>query len=131
MTSLPQAREREFYVEAVLERYFAAMDRGDVETTVAGFAEDATLACETTGMRLRGRDEIRAFFTGLTQNTNGMEHAPMSLVVDVEGRKVAAELAYTNSRKTGPELDMENCNVFEFDADGRLSRVRYWTGKPV
>src|SRR5688500_17924162 len=101
MTSLPQARPREFYVEAVLERYFSAMDRGDVETTVAGFAEDATLECETTGLSLRGRDEIRAFFTRLTENTNGMVHAPTSLAVDVEAGKVAAELKYTNSRKNG------------------------------
>jgi len=125
------ARDRQFYIDAVVKGYFGAMDSGDVEGTVACFAPDATLTCESSDMRLKGHDDLRAFFTDLCANTNAMVHEVTNFVVDAERGTCAVEIVYRNDRKDGETFDMENCNFFDFAEDGRFSRVRFWTGEFV
>jgi ketosteroid isomerase-like protein len=55
-------------VTSPLDRYFSAIDAGDVEATTAAFADDAlyirpSLEVPGTLETIRGRDELRAFFT--------------------------------------------------------------------
>lgn len=120
-------RTRAFYVKAV-KRYFDTMDTGDVAGCVACFAPTGTLACINSPMRLKGPKQLGAFFARLHGNTTRMIHKPTHWVVDVEKRTVAVEIIYKNDRKIGPKLDMENCNFFVFDVQGRFRRVHFWTG---
>ena len=53
----------------IVDRYFAALDRGDIDVCSGCFAEDAILECRTNGMFLEGREAIRAFFERITQNS--------------------------------------------------------------
>jgi ketosteroid isomerase-like protein len=51
-----------------LDRYFRAIDAGDVESTTAAFADDAlyirpSLEAPGTLEVIRGREQLRAFFT--------------------------------------------------------------------
>lgn len=114
---------------ATVDRYFEAMDRGDVDATVACFADDATLASEGQ-MYLTGKVEIAAFFQRLTDNSERMAHDVTNLVVDADAGKVAAELHYTNVRVSHAPIDMHNCNFFDIGDDGRFRRVRFWVGDP-
>jgi ketosteroid isomerase-like protein len=123
-------RERDFFVDRV-DGYFASMDRGDVDGTVACFAPDATLTCESNDMRLSGHEEIRSFFERITSNTHEMVHEVTGLVVDEAGGRCAAELNYRNRRKVGDDIDMAVCDFFDFDDDGKFSRVRFWTSGVV
>jgi ketosteroid isomerase-like protein len=55
-------------VTSPLDRYFRAIDAGDVEATTAAFADDAlyirpSLEVPGTLETIRGRHELRAFFT--------------------------------------------------------------------
>ena len=52
----------------IVDRYFAALDRGDIDTCSGCFAEDAILECRTNGMFLEGREVIRSFFERITLN---------------------------------------------------------------
>ena len=132
MTDPPSKQQgKKFYTNVILTTYFAALDRGDVETAVSCFEDTATLICETDGTRLAGKEAIRAFLQQITDESQGMSHSVTNLVVDIEERTCAAELHYSDQLTTGKELDMDNCNFFEFGTDGRFARVRFWTGASV
>ena len=129
MTTRPR-RTRAFYAAAV-RRYFRCMDKGDLAGTLACFAPRGWLICESVGIRLRGHRAIGKFFQAMTDNTRGMIHRPTNIVIDDKNGTVAAELVYKNDRRIGAKLDMENCNFFDVGADGRFTRVRFWTGRVV
>lgn len=120
---------REFLLDLVLERYFAGMDRGDVETVVGCFADDAVLITENR-LRVEGKEAIRDFFVMLGQYAGRMRHEVSNVVVDAANGRVACELHYVNEREEKP-LDMLNCNFFDVDADGRFTRVKFWLGDPA
>lgn len=125
------ARDRQFYIDAIVRDYFGAMDSGDVDATVACFAPDATLTCESSDMRLKGHDELRAFFKDLCVRTAAMVHQVTNFVVDEANGRCAVEIVYRNEHKDGSLYDMENCNFFDFGPDGKFARVRFWTGEFV
>ena len=125
------ARERGFYIDAVVNGYFGSMDSGDIEGTVACFAPDATLTWETNDVVLNGHDQLRTFFTALCEGTNAMAHKATNFVIDTEKETCAVELVYRNDRKDGVLADMENCNFFDFSPDGRFTRVHFWTGSVI
>jgi ketosteroid isomerase-like protein len=120
---------RESLLELVLERYFAAMDRGDVETVVGCFADDSVLITENR-LRVEGKSAIREFFVMLSEYAGEMRHDITNVVVDVENGRVACELHYVNDREVRP-LDMLNCNFFDVDASGLFTRVKFWLGDPA
>jgi ketosteroid isomerase-like protein len=75
-----------------LDRYFDAIDSGDVERTTAAFAEDALYirpSLEVQGALdvIRGHDELREFFR--ERGTKPFRHVVRSFVV--EGRECFAE----------------------------------------
>ena len=123
--------DREAMSTRIMEDYFAAMDRGDVERTVGCFGPGATLTCETNAMHLTGADDLAAFFTKITANTYEMVHEVTNLVVDSEARKCAAELRYRNRRRVGADIDTAVVNVFDFGPDCRFTRVRFWTADVI
>ena len=120
-------RNRDFYSDAV-NCYFTAMDRGDVDGVVACFAEAGSLTCVSDGEVYSGAS-LRQFFADICGNSNRMAHSPTHWVIDVEAATCACELDYFDDMKDGRVYDMHNCNFFEFDPDGKFSRVRFWMGK--
>jgi len=124
-------RGRDFYIDAVVNGYFKAMDTGDVEGTIACFAPDATLTWETNDLVLTGHGEIRAFFTEFIAGTNMRLHEVRNAVVDTEKATCAVEIRYRSDIKDGPDVDMANCNFFDFGPDGKFTRVRFWSGRIV
>jgi ketosteroid isomerase-like protein len=124
-------RDRDFYLDVVVNGYFGAMDSGDLEGTLACFAPNATLTWETNDLVLTGRDEIHAFFAEFIANTNMRLHEVRNAVVDTEKETCAVEIRYRSDIKDGPNVDMENCNFFDFGASGKFTRVHFWSGRIV
>lgn len=111
-----------------VERYFAALDSLDVEATVACFAEDGSLECVSDGRRAVGPEQLRDFVSGVTDGSQGMVHALVTLVIDVDAGECATEQDYHDRRSDGRVYDERTCNFFSFAPDGRLRRVRFWRG---
>jgi ketosteroid isomerase-like protein len=74
-----------------LDRYYAALDAGDIEATLACFADDAVYvrpSLDGPGLEsVRGRDELRAFF--VARGKREYRHAVRLCAVD--GRKCFVE----------------------------------------
>ena len=116
-------------LRAAVDGYFAALDTLDVEATVALFAPGATLECVTDGRNPRGHDELRAFFHGVVDGSRGMVHPVVWIAVDGEAGSVATVQEYRDEPDSGAVYEERTCNVFGFDGEGRITRLRFWRGK--
>lgn len=67
----------------VINRYAQAVNDHDVETFVAMFAPDGVWA--RPGMVMRGRDEIRAFISGIFSPDRPVRHVNGGAVIDAVG----------------------------------------------
>ena len=118
-------RER---VEATVRAYFDALDRFDVEATLACFAPGAELRCMSDERVARGEEELRAFFHGVVDGSEEMLHAVTNVVVEPDGRRAATEQDYDDRRSNGNHYAEKTCNFFDFDAEARITAVRFWRG---
>ena len=118
---------RERIIEAVLH-YFATVDAGDVEATVACFAPDAWLRCESVDQEFSGHAAIRQFSARSAGLTAGLLHEVQRVVVDCEAGRAACELRSADMLQDGTAGDVDNCHFFDFDAAGRFTRVHFWLG---
>ena len=115
----------------VCDAYFDALDRGDAERAASSFAADAVLCFEPGSETFEGADAIQRCLASIIDESLEMSHEVTSLVVDEVNRKCAADLRYRDRLKNGKKYDMVNCNLFDFDADWKLKRVRVWLGNEL
>jgi ketosteroid isomerase-like protein len=86
---------------ALVERYFAAVDRMDVEATLACFEADASFTIATYDSVFRGRDgEIRTMFERLNARYARVWHGAFDHVVQPPGR-IASRFRVENTLHDG------------------------------
>ena len=105
---------------------FRAVDAMDVDAILEHFADDATLTVQTDHVTFTGADEIRRMFNDFTGASVSIFHEIKNIVVETDARKVATEQSYIGELKDGTKNDMHNCNFFDFNEDGKFSRVIIW-----
>ena len=125
MASAPAALSYETLAKAP-DTYFKAVDAMDIEGVLACFADDATLTVQTDHVTFTGAAEIRRMFTDFFGASVSIFHEIRNIVVEPDRAKVATEQGYIGELKDGTKNDMHNCNFFDFDADGKFSRVIIW-----
>ena len=107
---------------ALVERYFAAVDRMDLSATLACLAPDASFTIATFDTTYRGRDtEIRGMFQRLNARYARVWHCDFDHVVMAPGR-VASRFEVRNTLHDGTLQVKHNCNFF---------RLRDAAGAPV
>ena len=111
---------------ALPDSYFKAVDAKDVDAILSHFADDAVLIVQTDHARFEGAEEIRRMFADFCGASVSIFHEIKNIVVEPEARKVATEQSYIGELVDGTKNDMHNCNFFDFDADGKFSRVIIW-----
>ena len=111
---------------AAPQTYFDAVDAMDIDAVLAHFADDATLTVQTDHVTFTGAAEIRRMFTNFFAASVTIGHEIRNIVVEPGSAKVATEQGYFGELKDGSKNDMHNCNFFDFDADGKFTRVIIW-----
>ncbi len=125
MATAPTTLSREQLAEAP-DVYFKAVDAMDIEGVMACFADDATLTVQTDHVTFTGAAEIRRMFLSFFDGSVSIGHEIRNIVVEPGAAKVATEQGYFGELKDGSKNDMHNCNFFDFDADGKFTRVIIW-----
>lgn len=118
-------------------RYFEAVDRKDLDASVAFFAPDATFTIQTAGVKFSGQEEIAGMFRGFFAGYSTICHCITSIVVDARAAKTATEQHCPHVKNDGSLDTLTTCNFFSFAPDGRFRRVVIWldghnplTGEP-
>jgi ketosteroid isomerase-like protein len=108
----------------VKNRYFANVDRKNIEGVLECFHPDAVFTVQSAFSTHKGRDTgIRRMFSNLFDKYSGILHTDFRHVVDVEGECCASQFNVENvSARDGAESHLSNCNFFYLEGD-RFKRV--------
>ncbi len=117
--------------ERAVRGFFAAIDAFDPVGADRWVSDDVVFRIETDGVRVEGRDGVRAVAEQYAQGHAALEHEVADLIVDPVARRGAARVTYRGELADGTRRELANCNFFAFDADGRLARVQVWMSGPV
>ncbi len=104
-------------LQALAERYFAAVDRMDLQATLVCFAPDARFTIATFNTVYAGRDgEIRGMFERLSSRYAKVWHGNFDHVVQSPVR-IASRFRVENTTHAGQLLVKNNCNFFRLRGD--------------
>lgn len=110
-------------LQALVERYFAAVDRKDLAATLACFAPAARFGIANHGVYYQGRDtEVRGMYERLGSRYARVWHGDFEHVIDVPHQRVASRFRVENTTHAGELLHKNNCNFFEVQ-DGLFVQV--------
>ena len=119
-------RSNEFLTEAP-HSYFKSIDAKDLGATMDHYAEDAVEIIMPDNQRSKGAEAIREMYVRFFDDFRTIRHDIQNLVVDPDARKVATEQSFNGEPSGGEaEEEMYNCNFFQFDDRGKLTRVIIW-----
>lgn len=122
MSQLPTRRDAP-QLQALVERYFSAVDRGDMAATLACFAPDACFGIANHEVYYRGRDtELRGMYERLGARYARVWHGDFDHVIDVPNQRVASRFRVENTTHAGELLRKNNCNFFQVQ-DGLFVQV--------
>ena len=120
---MPRTREQ---LERAPYAYFEAVDRKDMDATLAFFADDATFTVQSAHLVFDGKDAIRGMFETFFADYATIVHGVTNVVVDEANLKVSTEQTCPHIRNDGTPETVTTCNFFTFDDDGRFLRVIVW-----
>jgi len=127
-------RQRDYYVDMVEQKYFANVDRKDMDAVLDCFTEDAVFTIQSAFTTHEGRDTgIRKMFENLLETyEQKIVHRDFKHVVDVENNRCAAQFEVELTDNDGNETYLSNCNFFYLDENGKFERVFvYMSGENV
>lgn len=108
---------------ALVEGYFSAVDRKDVEGTLICFAANAQFAIANHGVFYEGREiQIRGMYDRLNERYAKVWHGDFKHTVDVAAQRIASRFRVENITHEGEKLVKNNCNFFELK-DGFFTAV--------
>jgi ketosteroid isomerase-like protein len=98
----------------LVETYFSAVDRKDVDGTLACFATNARFTIANHGVSYEGREiQIRSMYERLNQRYAKVWHGDFTHTVDLAAQRVASRFRVENITHHGEKLIKNNCNFFE------------------
>ena len=108
-----------------IERYFAAVDAGDIDAIMATLAPRCVLEVVTAGVKHRGLKAIRAMFEARFQIRASGWHGGFSHATDPARSFAATRFRVRSVDRDGTVNERHNVNAFEFDGP-RIRRVQIW-----
>lgn len=114
------------HMSAAPAAYFEAVDRKDMEASLAFFAEDATFTIQSAHITFEGREGIRQMFENFFGDYSHIEHNITNLVVDEAAGKASTEQSCPHVKTDGALDHVITCNFFDFDEAGLFTRVIVW-----
>lgn len=105
-----------------LDAYFSGVNEDRFDDVAALFAPHATLTAPGVGPL--EPDEIAGYLAKALQGYPRHHDEPTRIVE--AGTTATVEITFTGETATGTRVTFEALDVFDFDADGRITRLRTW-----
>ena len=104
-----------------IRRLAEAVDRGDLETVMGSFTEDALYRVPGHNLvsgNYRGREEIQAFFFRLAEMTGGTFRVEAEDVIGTDGHAVM--FWHLTAQRPGKSIDARGAMAFKLQDDDRI-----------
>lgn len=116
----------------IVFKYIETYNKMDVENMIADFADDIVFLNVMNGentMELKGIEEFKkqaidalSYFSTREQAIESMTHIHNSTEILINYRAIAA-MDFPNGLKKGDEINLKGKSIFEFSAEGKISRL--------
>lgn len=112
------------YLIDLVEYYFAAVDRNDLDAVLSCFHAEAIVTIQSAHSPHEGRDSgIRQMYVELFENyRKHMRHIHFRHVADPENNRVASQFSVELTDNEGTDISLTNANFFYLE-DGLFRRV--------
>lgn len=112
------------YLIDMVEYYFAAVDRNDLDAVLSCFTEDAVVTIQSAHSVHEGRDtEVRQMYEELFENyRTHMRHIHFRHVTDPDNNRVASQFNVELTDNDGNNVHLTNANFFYLES-GKFRRV--------
>ncbi len=107
------------------ERYFAAVDQGDVPGTLEVLSPDCVIQVLTDGARHDGHEAIGEMFERRLGGVSVAWHGNFRHLCDTEQGWVTSRFDVRRTNADGGKVSMDNINFFEFDGL-LIKRITIW-----
>ena len=112
------------HIRRIYDRYPELVSKGDVDSIVALYAEDATIEDPIGSELRRGTKAIRAFYEAAAGTVNMKLSGPPR----VAGREAAAPLVVLMGPEGPDQKALDVISVMVFDEAGKITSMRaYWS----
>ena len=116
-------------LQALVERYFAAVDRMDVPGTLACFAPEAHFCIANHGTHYHGLEELRGMYERLNARYARVWHGDFDHVLDVPAQRAASRFRVENTSLSGEKFQKNNCNFFRVEGGRFVEVFVYMSGE--
>lgn len=116
-------------LRALVERYFSAVDRMDVDATLACFTPDAHFCIANHGVSYHGHEALRGMYERLNGRYAKVWHGDFDHVLDVPAQRAASRFRVENTTREGAVLHKNNCNFFRVDGGKFVEVFVYMSGE--
>lgn len=126
-------------LQEFIQLYFKAVANKDMPAIMEFYADDATFIVHTAAnigdpntwgnfITFKSKPEIQKLYEQFLQGIKQTKicHAEHS-VIDERQQRIATEQRYVAHGQTGELISLYNCNFFDFNAQGKISRVMNWS----
>lgn len=121
------------------ETYFQAVANKDITTLMSFYANDASFVVHTASnggdptawgniSRFKNKQDIQKLYEQFFQDIKQTiicraEH----IAIDEQQQRIATEQRYVAYNQAGELISLYNCNFFDFNNEGKLSRIMNWS----
>ena len=114
----------EQHMEAAAQRYFECVTKGDVDSILALFADDARLINPMTSEAgIQGKAALRTFYQQLVSSL--VDYQAVATDIVIEGNTLVAPLHLEGKTPDGQPIVMNNLNLWTFE-DGKFKTLRIY-----
>lgn len=122
---------RDALVDLAIDRYFAAVDRKDIEAALACFHDEALFTVQTSSTRHAGKPTIRRMFEDFFGAYATIVHRDFTCTVDAAHGRIAASFQAVLTGDDGTVTRLANTNFWRV-REGRFQEVYvYMSGANV
>lgn len=103
---------RALLIDLIETRYFGNVDAKQLDATLACFQPDAAVGVQTANVIYQGEAAIRRMFADFIGSTRTVYHGDDSHVADVEGQRIASQIAASlpsSSEPFAPQPAVTSC----------------------
>lgn len=115
--------DRDYLIDLAVNRYFANVDKKNLEPVLDCFNPDAFLCVQTQPIVHEGRDQgVKAMFETLFSSYKTIWHGNFEHTVDAEAERISSRFDVILEDDNGGKVELHNCNHW-YCKDGRFQRV--------
>jgi ketosteroid isomerase-like protein len=123
--------DREGLIDLALNKYFASVDRKDLDAVLDCFHDNAMMTVQTSFTTHAGKDNIKRMFTEFMSAFDVIIHRDFTCTVDEDNGRITASFVAELHDADGNKTYLENTNFWRIRGDKFQEVYIYMSGSNV